>query len=161
MLSTVQIVSWGVLYYAFAVFLIPMQPDLGFTADVVRRAEAMGFTPRCGFEFEWFNFKETPHSLGEKDHSDPTPLTPGMFGYSVLRMNQNQPFLNALIDEMAAFRVPIEGLHTETGPGVFEAAILYDRPLEAADRAVAVAAAGRASNRSSDEAAGRPLHSST
>ena len=51
-------------------------------------------------------------------------------------MNQNQPFLNALFDEMAAFRVPIEGLHTETGPGVFEAAILYDEPLEAADRAV-------------------------
>ena len=51
-------------------------------------------------------------------------------------MNQNQPFLNALFDEMAAFGVPIEGLHTETGPGVFEAAILYSDPLEAADRAV-------------------------
>ena len=37
---------------------------------------------------------------------------------------------------MNAFRVPIEGLHTETGPGVFEAAILYSDPLEAADRAV-------------------------
>jgi glutamine synthetase len=32
--------------------------------------------------------------------------------------------------------VPIEGLHTETGPGVFEAAILYAEPVEAADRAV-------------------------
>jgi glutamine synthetase len=37
---------------------------------------------------------------------------------------------------MSAFRVPIEGLHTETGPGVMEAAILYSDPLEAADRAV-------------------------
>jgi glutamine synthetase len=36
---------------------------------------------------------------------------------------------------MAAFNVPIEGLHTETGPGVFEVAILYCDPLEAADRA--------------------------
>jgi glutamine synthetase len=51
-------------------------------------------------------------------------------------MNQSREFLNALFDEMAAFRVPIEGLHTETGPGVFEAAILYSDPLEAADRAV-------------------------
>ena len=37
---------------------------------------------------------------------------------------------------MAAFGVPIEGLHTETGPGVYEAAILFSEALEAADRAV-------------------------
>src|SRR5206468_1124398 len=36
--------------------------------------------------------------------------------------------------ELAAFRVPIEGLHTETGPGVFEVAILFSEALEAADR---------------------------
>jgi glutamine synthetase len=46
-----------------------------------------------------------------------------MFGYSLLRMNQNQGFFNALMDEMLAFNVPIEGLHTETGPGVYEVAI--------------------------------------
>ena len=34
---------------------------------------------------------------------------------------------------MAAFGVPIEGLHTETGPGVYEAAILFSEALEAAD----------------------------
>jgi glutamine synthetase len=59
-----------------------------------------------------------------------------MFGYSLLRAGQNQPFFNAIMDELLAFRVPIEGLHTETGPGVFEAAILYSDALEAADRAV-------------------------
>jgi glutamine synthetase len=40
------------------------------------------------------------------------------------------------MDELRLFDVPIEGLHTETGPGVFEAAILYSEALEAADRAV-------------------------
>ena len=40
------------------------------------------------------------------------------------------------MDELLRFRIPIEGLHTETGPGVFEAAILYSDALEAADRAV-------------------------
>jgi hypothetical protein len=29
-LSVTETVSWGVLYYAFAVFLVPMQRDLGF-----------------------------------------------------------------------------------------------------------------------------------
>jgi glutamine synthetase len=59
-----------------------------------------------------------------------------MFGYSLLRLNQDHPFVNALFDELAAFRVPLEGLHTETGPGVLEAAILYSAPVEAGDRAV-------------------------
>lgn len=31
-LSVTETVSWGILYYAFAVFLIPMQRDLGFSA---------------------------------------------------------------------------------------------------------------------------------
>ena len=59
-----------------------------------------------------------------------------MFGYSLLRMNQNREFFNALMDEMRAFGVPIEGLHTETGPGVYEAAILFSEALEQADRAI-------------------------
>jgi glutamine synthetase len=37
---------------------------------------------------------------------------------------------------MRDFDVPLEGLHTETGPGVYEAAIMADDALEAADRAV-------------------------
>jgi glutamine synthetase len=59
-----------------------------------------------------------------------------MFGYSLLRANLNREYFNALMDDMAAFGVPIEGLHTETGPGVFEAAILFSDALEAADRAI-------------------------
>src|SRR5437773_12141104 len=59
-----------------------------------------------------------------------------MFGYSLLRMNHRREYFNALMDEMAAFGVPIEGLHTETGPGVYEAAITFSEALEAADRAI-------------------------
>ncbi len=32
-LSVTEIVSWGVLYYAFAVFLVPMQRELGYSAS--------------------------------------------------------------------------------------------------------------------------------
>ena len=31
-LSVTETVSWGILYYAFAVFLLPMQHELGFSA---------------------------------------------------------------------------------------------------------------------------------
>ena len=103
---------------------------------VLRRAAKLGLQPLCGLEFEWFNFRETPFSWAEKKGVNPTPLTPGMFGYSLLRANENREFFNALLDELGAFGVPIEGLHTETGPGVYEAALLFSEALEAADRGV-------------------------
>jgi len=59
-----------------------------------------------------------------------------MFGYSVLRASQQGAFFHDLFDLLGKFNVPIEGIHTETGPGVYEAAILYGKILEAADRAV-------------------------
>lgn len=103
---------------------------------VLRRAAKLGVLPMCGMEFEWFNFAETPQSWAAKQGVAPEPITPGMFGYSLLRMNHKREYFNALMDEMPAFRVPIEGLHTETGPGVYEVAILFSEALEAADRAI-------------------------
>ena len=102
---------------------------------VLKRAEKLGFAPMCGMEYEWFNFAETPQSWAEKRHVNPETLTPGMFGYSLLRMNHSRDFFAALMDEMPQFGIPIEGLHTETGPGVFEAAIQFSEALEQADRA--------------------------
>jgi glutamine synthetase len=103
---------------------------------VLRRAQKLGFAPMAGMEFEWFNFAETPQSWAAKRGVGPEPITPGMFGYSLLRMGDQRGFFNALMDEMLAFGVPIEGLHTETGPGVYEAAIAFSGALEAADRAI-------------------------
>ena len=103
---------------------------------VLARAEKLGFSAMCGHEYEWFNFAETPQSWAAKKGVGPETITPGMFGYSLLRMGDQRGFFNALMDEMLAFRVPIEGLHTETGPGVYEAAIAFSSALEAADRAI-------------------------
>ena len=103
---------------------------------VLKRAEKMGFQAMVGTEFEFFNFAETPQSWAAKRGVDPTPISSGMCGYSLLRAGQNREYFNALMDELAAFRVPLEGLHTETGPGVYEAALLFTDALEAADRAV-------------------------
>jgi len=103
---------------------------------VLARAEKMGYMAMVGAEFEFFNFAETPQSWAAKKGVAPEPISPGMFGYSLLRANLNREYFNALMDEMAKFNVPIEGLHTETGPGVYEAAILFSDALEAADRAI-------------------------
>ncbi len=103
---------------------------------VLARAAKHGIEVLAGIEYEWFNFRETSQSLAAKNYTNPEPITPGMFGYSLLRAGQNQPFFKALMEEMPQFGIPLEALHTETGPGVYEAAILYSTALEAADRAV-------------------------
>ena len=99
-------------------------------------AEKQGFKATFSQEFEWFNFRETPDTLHEKDFRKLKPLTPGMFGYSILRTSLQNPFFTDLFELITKFGVPIEGLHTETGPGTYEAAITHSDILEAADRAV-------------------------
>ncbi len=103
---------------------------------VVEKARQMGFTARFGPEYEWFAYRESPASLAAKDYRSPTPLSPGMFGYSGLRTGQRAGLMEELFDQLSAFGVELEGLHTETGPGVLEAAITYCDAVEAADRAV-------------------------
>ena len=103
---------------------------------VLNDVDKAGYSMVLSQEFEWFNFAETPQSAAEKGYRNLTPLTPGMFGYSVLRSTLRNDFFTALFEDMRKFNVPVEGLHTETGPGVYEAAITYGEPLEGADRAV-------------------------
>jgi len=107
----------------------------GLLQRVVRRAHEMGFAPKFSAEYEFFLFRETPESVRGKGFRDLRPLSPGMFGYSWLRASENAELVHAIVDGCSAFGVPIEGIHTETGPGVYEAAIAYDDILEAADRA--------------------------
>ncbi|RMG21793.1 MAG: glutamine synthetase [Bacteroidetes bacterium] len=100
-----------------------------------KQARDAGFAPKFSQEFEWFNFEESPQSLYDKHFVQPKPMTPGMFGYSILRSSLKSAYFNDLFDLLGKFDVPLEGLHTETGPGVYEAAILYGDVLTAADRA--------------------------
>lgn len=103
---------------------------------VLADAENMGYTPYFSQEFEWYNFAETPQSAADKQFRNLLPLTPGMFGYSVLRSTLKNDFFSDLFGLLKKFGVPLEGLHTETGPGTYEAAITYSGILAAADRAV-------------------------
>ncbi len=103
---------------------------------IIAASNKAGYTPYFSQEFEWYNFEETPQSANNKKFTDLQPLSPGMFGYSILRSTLRNDFFSALFDELKRFDIPLEGLHTETGPGVYEAAITYSGILEAADRAV-------------------------
>lgn len=101
----------------------------------VTKAETMGFSVKAALEYEFFMFDETPDSAREKGYRNLKPFTPGMFGYSVLRNSVHHELYHELLETMEAMDCSIEGLHTETGPGVLEAAIRVDNARRAGDKA--------------------------
>ncbi|MEP7107723.1 MAG: glutamine synthetase family protein [Ferruginibacter sp.] len=103
---------------------------------ICRQAGDAGYTPYFSQEFEWFNLVDNTNELYAGKFRDAKPISNSMFGYSMQRPAQKNEYFNDLFDLLRKFGVPLEGLHTETGPGVYEAAIMYSEILEAADRAV-------------------------
>jgi glutamine synthetase len=107
----------------------------GTLRRVLERAETMGYRVSAAAEFEFFVFEETPDSVREKGYRHLKTMTPGAFGYSVLRNSVHAELYHELLETCEAMRMPLEGLHTETGAGVLEAALVAAEALEAADRA--------------------------
>ncbi|ABC27629.1 Glutamine synthetase [Hahella chejuensis KCTC 2396] len=102
---------------------------------VVSKAKDMGVEVDCGFEYEFFVFEETPHSIREKSFQGLTPMAPSEFGYSVIRNSVESDTYLSLLQLADDMDFPLEGLHEETGPGVLEAAIAHDEAINAADKA--------------------------
>ena len=107
----------------------------GTLKRVLAKAADMGFKVSAAAEFEFFLFEETPHSVREKNYKNLKNITPGFFGYSMLRSSVHADFYRDLLDLGRKMDFEIEGLHTETGPGVLEAAIKVDEAMAAADKA--------------------------
>lgn len=107
----------------------------GALRRVLKRASDMGYSVRSAAEFEFFVFDETPFSVREKHYKNLRTITPGFYGYSVLRSSVHAEFYHGLLDTMRKMDVALEGLHTETGAGVLEAAITVDEALASADKA--------------------------
>ena len=95
-----------------------------------------GFKGKSALEYEFFLFNETPHSVREKDFQNLVSFTPGMFGYSMLRSSVHSELFQEILEMCESMDLSLEGLHTETGPGVLEAAIAADETLNSADKAV-------------------------
>lgn len=136
--STMRRVPWenGLPFFLADFFSGPAWPvcPRSLLRKVIGQASAQGYSAVFSQEFEWFNFKRPEEPV--RSFQALKPISSGMFGYSILRASQGSEFFHALFDNLKQFGVPLEGLHTETGPGVYEAAILYSDILEAADRAV-------------------------
>ncbi|TDK67368.1 glutamine synthetase family protein [Sapientia aquatica] len=103
---------------------------------VLRKADSLGLSAQVGMEFEWFVLKETELSVREKNYRNLETATQGLTNYSPFRIDGQHDFVRDLFNYLPAIDVPLEALHTEAGPGNFEAAIRYGDALQAADRAV-------------------------
>ena len=102
---------------------------------ITTQLEDRGYRVAAGFEYEFFVFNESAHSVRDKNYHNLEPFSPGNFGYSVLRAASNGEEFRGLLDYCSRFRLNLEGLHCETGPGVWEAALERQPLLEASDRA--------------------------
>ena len=96
----------------------------------------MGYDAIAAAEFEFFLFDETPDRVREKGFRDLNDHDAGLLRLlDAAQLGARRVLSRAARSCAGACAFPIEGLHTETGPGVLEAAIQYDEALEAADRA--------------------------
>ena len=102
---------------------------------VIKKGETLGFSALAGAEYEYFLFQETPETVRAKNYRNLRPFTPGNFGYSVIRNSVHSDFHNEFLEMCELIDIPLEGYHTETGPGVLEAALAPDCILNAADKA--------------------------
>ena len=104
MKKTLRFVPWD---NSVPFFLADFEDESGQPLDVcprsllkkmIRKFKDLGLYAKAGCEFEWFNFKETSESLEDKNFTSFKPLTPGMFGYSLLRSSENSAYFNDLMD---------------------------------------------------------------
>ncbi|CAI6092370.1 hypothetical protein V2G26_014743 [Clonostachys chloroleuca] len=135
--------------FFFLRFLIDGQPvcadGRGIMAALDSDLASSGVRALAGVELEFFNF-QTPsqdgYSPGRRDLASYLqshavnqlrPLTAGMFGYSISRPVMSKGYFHDIYDKSLEAGCPIEGWHTESGPGVYEAALNYAPASRMAD----------------------------
>ncbi|KAM4063671.1 glutamine synthetase, catalytic domain-containing protein [Hirsutella rhossiliensis] len=118
----------------------------GLLKSQTDRLQASGFRAMAGAEYEFYTFR-TPDSSSSSSSDSPAAflqqnpphllpsLTEGMFGYSLTRPVHNKDWYYDVYDTCSSFACDIEGWHTESGPGVFEAALEFNEVAAMADRA--------------------------
>lgn len=107
--------------------------------SLLRKANKMlsdqGIKAVTGYEYEFFVAQESTISLLEQDFSQLRSVKRGKLGYSVLKAATNSPWLQEFQDYCREFDMSVEGLHFESDPGVWEAALNKREAIKSADSA--------------------------
>ena len=108
----------------------------GTLRRVLQRAADMGLSVSSSAEFEFFVFEETPHSVREKNYRNLRNLTPGFFGYSLLRAGVHDDYLpRSARDAATRCACRSRGCIRKPAPECSRPRYDYSDALEAADRA--------------------------
>ncbi|KAK5115086.1 hypothetical protein LTR62_001783 [Meristemomyces frigidus] len=118
----------------------------------VEKLQGRGWGALAGAEYEFFTFRapqtsdNTPTNTERNSSATATylqtnpvnslpSLEQGMFGYSLTRPAHNNTWYYDIFNTCSKMRCDIEGWHTESGPGVYEAALEYGEIRAMADKA--------------------------
>jgi len=115
----------------------------GLLHTQLEKLRSKGCGAMAGAEYEFYQFRTpdpsstaSPAAFLQDNPPHKLPsLTEGMFGYSLTRPVHNKDYFYDIFNTCAAFGCNIEGWHTESGPGVFEAALEFGDIASMADRA--------------------------
>lgn len=102
----------------------------------IEKAAELGFDVHAAFEFEFFVFDETAESMRAKQYRDLTHFAQGNRTYSLQTSALHGDLLAGLEQTMTAMGVKIDAIHTELGPGCFEAPLYHAKGIKAADDAM-------------------------
>lgn len=105
-------------------------------AGLIDKAADMGFDVLSAFEFEFFVFDETAESLRAKNWRDLTHFAQGNRTYSLQTSALHGDLLSGLEETMTAMDIRLDAIHTELGPGCFEAPLTYAKGMKSPDDAV-------------------------
>ena len=108
----------------------------GILKHVVQRAEKLGYSPVCAYEFEFYLFKGHPTELAAGGWRDLNPITSGSHTYSLVRDTGTEFLIGEIRRRLSEQDIFIEASNSENGPGQFEMNIHYSDALAAADNAL-------------------------
>lgn len=99
----------------------------------IERAAEMGLSITAAFEFEFFLLDETADSLRAKNWSNLNHFAKANRTYSLQSTAAHGEMFDDLRATMARLGIGIDSLHTELGPGCFEAPLVAVAGIRAAD----------------------------
>lgn len=99
-------------------------------------AGRLGYTVQSAFEFEFNLFDETRAEMKANGYRNPRHFAPENRTYSLQTAAVHAELIDGLRKTMTTLDVPLDAIHSEMGPGFFEAPLSYAAGVRAADNAV-------------------------
>jgi glutamine synthetase len=100
----------------------------------IARADAAGYTVKCGSELEFYLFRESYEQAHAKGYADLEPHAPAIEDYQILQTTRDEYVIRAIRNAMDNSAIPVEFSKGEAGRGQHEINLEYADALEMADR---------------------------